>query len=71
MWRTVVSLTLFLFGDDDADVYGDDDGDGNGHDDDLYIYDADHVCLLVTKNDHFAKKSVCLSVSRKMITLQT
>ena len=64
MWRTVVSLTLFLFGDDDVDVNGDDDVDGNGDDDDLYIYDADahEPCLFVPHEKSSLCKKVCLSL---------
>ena len=64
VWRTVVSLTLFLFGDDDVDVNGDDDVDGNGDDDDLYIYDADAhgPCLFVRHEKSSLCKKVCLSL---------
>ena len=65
VWRTVVSLTLFLFGDDDVDVNGGDDVDGNGDDDDLYIYDADAhgPCLFVRlEKPSLCKKSLSVSL---------
>ena len=66
VWRTVVSLTLFLFGDDDVDVNGGDDVDGNGDDDDLYIYDADAhgPCLFVRHEKSSLCKLSCLSVTK-------
>ena len=54
--KVSVRKASMLAGDD-----GDDNSDGVKDDDDIHIMmQCLSVCLFVTKNDHFLKRSVCL-----------